>query len=103
MWSLDPVAVLEDGGGRRSGLDRRSFLIPGGIPERRSTQDRRSGRDRRIRKEDFRNLIFSFEPRRLTDKHVEFLGSMEGLFRGIFFGAILWEVIIISILFIRTI
>ena len=42
-----PVLTLFDIGGRRIGMDRRSFSYGLHIPERRSGKDRRSGSDRR--------------------------------------------------------
>ena len=36
-----------DNGGRRSGIDRRQFTYASHVPERRSGQERRCGRDRR--------------------------------------------------------
>jgi hypothetical protein len=38
-----------DNGGRRSGEDRREFTYSDYTPERRSSKDRRSGFDRRIK------------------------------------------------------
>jgi hypothetical protein len=55
MKSLYAVVTLEDQGGRRSGLDRRSGL------------------ERRIRKEDFTNLMVSVKPKRKTDVYIEAL------------------------------
>jgi hypothetical protein len=40
--------IINDNGGRRSGIDRREFSYFEHIPERRSVRDRRSGIDRRI-------------------------------------------------------
>ena len=40
--------ILNDNGGRRSGIERRQFSYDFHIPERRSGKDRRSGLDRRI-------------------------------------------------------
>jgi len=97
MESLHAVVTLEDQGGRRSVLDRRSFFTPECILERRSRQDRRSGLDRRIEKEDFVNI---FEPKRKTVEYVEFLGCLRGLFHGICFSSLLWGIMIISIVFI---
>ena len=39
--------LLQDSGGRRSGMDRREFTYTFHIPERRRGLDRRSGFDRR--------------------------------------------------------
>ena len=39
--------IINDNGGRRSGIDRREFSYSEHIPERRSVKDRRSGIDRR--------------------------------------------------------
>ncbi len=39
--------ILRDNGGRRIGVDRRSFLYSLHIPERRSHDDRRKGDNRR--------------------------------------------------------
>ena len=73
MWGLNAVVTVEDGGGRRSELNRRSYFASGCIPERRSGQDRRSWVDRRIRKEDFTNLVVSLEPKRKADAYIEVL------------------------------
>ena len=98
MGNLIDVVFVEDNGGRRSGLDRRSLWIPGYCPERRSGQDRRGGLERRSGKASFLDLP---EPKRKTDEYVEFVGSIRGLFQGICFGALLWEIIIITIVVIR--
>lgn len=39
--------ILPDNGGRRSGIERREFSYDQHIPERRSGEDRRSGKERR--------------------------------------------------------
>ena len=102
--AFNAVVTLEDGGGRRSGLDRRSFSTPGCIPERRSEQDRRSGLDRRIRKEDFTNIMVSLEPKRKTDFYIEVLS-----FRRMFsfcplLGLLTWAIIIsTAAIFLRVI
>ncbi len=92
------MSDLTDRGGRRTGGDRRTVCISGYGIERRSGKDRRMGMERRGGKGDFARL---FEPRRRTDEYVEFLGSVRGLFQGICFGALLWEIIIIAIVVIR--
>ncbi len=97
MWGLNAVVTLEDRGGRRSGLDRRSSFVPGSIPERRSGQDRRNHPDRRIREEDFTNLMVSLDPKRKGDAYLEifrvrrmfFFGSLSGLL-----GLLTWAIII---------
>ncbi len=94
MWGFNAVIILEDGGGRRSGLDRRSFSGLGCILEKRSGQDRRIHLDRRIRKEDFTNLMVSFEPKRKSDIYIEILGVRRMLFFGPFFGSLSWAMII---------
>jgi len=99
MHDVYTTSGLMDRGGRRTGTDRRTFCIPGYGFERRSGQDRRIGMERRSGKEPFVNI---FEPKRKTDEYVEFLGSVGGLFRGICLGALLWEMIIISIVIIRV-
>ena len=38
--------ILQDNGGRRSGIERRQFSYTQHIPEQRSDKDRRSGNDR---------------------------------------------------------
>ena len=43
------IQILHDNGGRRSGIERRSFSYDYHIPERRSGKDRRSGNDRRLK------------------------------------------------------
>jgi hypothetical protein len=46
---VDPgdQTILKENGGRRFGVDRRSFSYSLHIPERRSHQDRRRGENRR--------------------------------------------------------
>jgi hypothetical protein len=98
MSDLRKVAFLEDNGGRRLGLDRRRLWIPAYCPERRSGHDRRGGLERRSGKASF---LDSPEPKRKTDEYVEVFGSIRGLFQGICFGVLLWEIIIITIVVIR--
>ena len=99
MGNLRDVVFIEDNGGRRSGLDRRSLWIPGYCPERRSGQDRRGGLERRSGKASFLDLP---EPKRKTDTDIEFLGTVGGLFRGVCWGALLWGITIMLITFIRS-
>ena len=94
MRDLRKVALAEDNGGRRSGLDRRSIFTPAHIPERRSGQDRRIGLDRRIRKEDFTNLMVSLEPKRKTDVYIEALRIRRMLFFNAPLGLLMWAIII---------
>jgi len=104
MWGLNAVVTLEDRGGRRSRLDRRSFSGPGCIPERRSEQDRRIHLDRRIRKEDFTNLMVSLEPKRKGDVCIEILRVRRMFFFGPLFGLLTWAIIIsIARVFFRVI
>ena len=98
MEDLQEVVLIEDNGGRRLGLDRRRLWIPAYCPERRSGQDRRGGLERRSGKVSFLGLP---EPKRETDEYVEVFGSIRGLFQGICFGVLLWEIIIITIVVIR--
>jgi hypothetical protein len=98
MHAAYATSGLTDRGGRRTGTDRRTVSISGYGFERRSGKDRRMGMERRSGKGDFVNI---FEPKRKTDEYVEFLGSIGGLFQGICFGALLWEIIIITIVVIR--
>ena len=97
MSTFNEVVTLADGGGRRSGLDRRSFSTSGCIPDRRFGQDRRSGLDRRIRKEEFTNLMVSLEPKRKGDFYVEALRFRRMLFFGPLFSFLLWAIIILVI------
>jgi len=94
MWGPNAVVTLEDRGGRRSELDRRSFSGPGCIPGRRSEQDRRIHLDRRIRKEDFTNLMVSLEPKRKGDVYIEILRVRRMFFFGTLFGLLSWAIII---------
>ena len=97
MESLHAVVILEDQGGRRSGLDRRSFFTPQCILERRSVQYRRSGLERRIRKEDFTNLMVSLEPKRETDFYIEALRFRRMLFFCPILSLLMWAIIILII------
>lgn len=104
MESLNAVVTLEDQGGRRSGLDRRSFFVPERILERRSVQDRRSGLERRVRKEDFTNLMVSLNPKRKTDIYIEALRIRRMLFFCTPLGLLMWAIIIsITHIFLRVI
>ncbi len=94
MWGLNAIITLEDGGGRRSGLDRRSFSGLGCISDKRSGQDRRIHLDRRIRKEDFTNLMVSLEPKRKSDVYIEILGVRRMLVFGPLYGSLTWAIII---------
>jgi hypothetical protein len=47
--TLNNATLKHDNGGRRSGEDRREFTYSDYTPERRSSKDRRSGFDRRIK------------------------------------------------------
>jgi len=41
--------IIDDNGGRRSGIERRELSYTTHIPERRSGKDRRNGLDRRLK------------------------------------------------------
>ena len=104
MESLHAVVILEDQGGRRSGLDRRSFFTPQCILERRSVQYRRSGLERRIRKEDFTNLMVSLKPKRKWDVYIEALRIRRMLFFCPPLGLLMWAIIIsLALTFLRVI
>ena len=94
MLGFNAVVTLEDGGGRRSGFDRRSFSGQGCILEKRSGHDRRIHLDRRIRKEDFTNLKVSLEPKRKSDVYIEILGVRRMLFLGPLLGLLTWAILI---------
>ncbi len=49
ITTLKNKLLAHDNGGRRSGEDRREFTYSDYTPERRSSKDRRSGFDRRIK------------------------------------------------------
>ena len=103
MRDLQEV-VLGDNGGRRSGLDRRSFFAPECIPEKRSGQDRRAGLERRIRKEDFTNLMVSLEPKRKTDIYIEGIRIGRMFFFCPLLSLLMWAIIISSVsIFLRVI
>ena len=93
MWRLNTTR-LEDRGGRRSGLDRRSFFTPSRILEKRSGHDRRTGQDRRIGKED---LVIIFKPKRSTDGPIEFSRAARDLIEWVLVYLLLWGAIILSI------
>jgi len=97
MRDIYVAAAIKDRGGRRSGIDQRTFWIHAFCPERRSGQDRRGGLERRSGREDFLN---SFDPRRETDAYIEFFGTVRGLFWGICLGSSLWGIMIMLITFI---
>ena len=104
MWSPNAVVSIEDNGGRRSELDRRSSLGQGCISDRRSRQDRRIDLDRRIRKEDFTNLMVSIEPKRKTDVYIEGLRIRRMFFFCPLLGLLTWSVTIsIARIFLRVI
>ena len=98
MGNLRKVVLIEDDGGRRSGLDRRRLGILAYCPERRSGQDRRGGLERRSGKASFLDLP---EPKRRTDTYIELLGTIRGLFWGVSLGSLLWGITIMLIIFIR--
>ena len=98
MYDAYATLGLTDRGGRRTGTDRRTVCISGYGFERRSEKDRRMGMERRSGKGDFVNI---FEAKRKTDEYLDSLGSIRGLIQGICFGALLWEIIIITIVVIR--
>ena len=50
MTSKSPDDNLIDNGGRRKDSDRRNFDYTAHIPERRSGEDRREGKERRAKK-----------------------------------------------------
>ena len=99
MRDLQEVVLIEDNGGRRSGLDRRRLLIPAYCPERRSAQGRRGGLERRSGKASF---LDSPEPKRRTDTYIEVCDTVRGLFCGVSLGALLWGISLMLIIFIRT-
>ncbi len=94
MWRVSSEVIMKDRGGRRSELDRRRRFTPWYIPERRSGLERRSDFDRRIRKEDFTNIMFSLVPKRKTDGYVEALKSRRMFLFGPVFGLLTWAIII---------
>ena len=62
---------IDDCGGRRSGIDRRTFSYSDYIPERRANNDRRDGEDRRSgidRRSVSTVFIGSKEKRNNTDR-----------------------------------
>jgi hypothetical protein len=104
MRDLQTVVTLEDRGGRRSGLDRRSSFAPWYIPEKRFGQDRRIGLDRRVRKEDLTNLVVSLEPKRDTDRYIDLLRIRRMFFLGPLLGSLMWAIIISVVsIFLRVI
>ena len=104
MWGLNAVVLTEDNGGRRSGFDRRSSFAPGCIPEKRFGQDRRMDLDRRIRREDFTNLMVSLAPKRDTDRYIELLRIRRMFFFCPLLSLLMWAIIISSVsIFLRVI
>ena len=90
-------SIPEEGnrGGRRLGVERRRFLIPGYAPERRSDQERRNGQDRRSGRGAGNVMIL----RRGIDRYTEFINTQKGLFIGILLSLPFWGLIIFSIVF----
>ena len=88
-------SIPEEGNrnGRRLGIDRRRFFIPGYSPERRSNQERRNGQDRRSGK-DPENVIFW---RRSIDRYMEFINAQKGIFLGLSLSLPIWGLILFSI------
>jgi len=80
-------------GGRRLGIDRRRFFIPGYAPERRSNQERRSGQDRRSGEDPGNVMIL----RRGIDRYMEFVNTQKGLLLGVLMSLPFWVLIIFSI------
>ena len=94
MWGLNAVVLIEDNGGRRSGFDRRSSFAPRCIPERRFWQERHINLDRRIRKEDFTNLVVSLRPKRKTDVYIEVPGLRRMFFSCPLLSLLSWAIMI---------
>ena len=94
MPDLCSTAEKEDRGGRRSGIDRRKFFIPGYTPERRSNQDRRGSQDRRNEPDP----ADAFNLRRNIDRHMEFVNTQKGLLFAILLSLPVWGVIIFMII-----
>ncbi len=104
MLGFHALLPIEDNGGRRSELDRRSFFASGWFPEKRSRPDRRIGPDRRVRKEDFTNLMVSLEPKRKTDVYIERLRTRRMFFFCPLLSLSMWSIIIlIALIFLRVI
>ena len=97
MRSLNAAVDLVDNGGRRTGTDRRRVSIPAYGPETRSRQDRRGGLERRRGKDD---LLILLDPKRGSDRYIEWFRSITGLFCGVCFGSVLWGIMIVSVVFI---
>jgi len=97
MWRLNPLDHLEDNGGRRTRAERRRYSIPAYWPETRSRQDRRGGLERRKWNND---LLILLDPKRGTDRYIEWFRTISGLFWGVCFGSLLWGMIIISVVVI---
>lgn len=72
MNSFYEGLALLDNGGRRSGVERRSFSYSGHIPERRSGKDRRSGLDRR----SGRDRRYDNDRRNVSDRRIACAGRI---------------------------
>jgi len=88
------ILSLKDQGGRRSGIDRRKFLAPEFVPERRSGQDRRSNQERR----NGRDLIEVGCLKRGTDRYAEFANTQKGLSLAFLLSLPIWALIVFMII-----
>jgi hypothetical protein len=85
---------IKDKGGRRLEILRRRFFTLGHRAERRSSQERRRGQDRRTQNDPG---MVSY-PRRSMDRYMEFVNAHKGLTYGLLFSLPIWVVIILFLM-----
>jgi hypothetical protein len=94
MPDVYSIAEKKDKGGRRSGIDRRKLFIAEYTPDRRSNEGRRSSQDRR----NGRSLAEISNPKRGTDRYVEFVNTQKGVLVAILLSFPIWALIIFMII-----
>jgi len=94
MGNANPIPRIKDKGGRRLESARRRFFTLGYRHERRSSQERRRGQDRRTR-DDQGNVSY---PRRSMDRYMEFVNTHKGLAYGLLLSLPIWALIILFLM-----
>jgi hypothetical protein len=83
MGNSKPIPGIKDNGGRRLGIVERKF-----------SQERRSGQDRRTR-DDQGNASYA---RRSMDRHMEFVNTHKGVAYGLLFSLPIWALTILFLM-----